>query len=545
MSDSTAGTADRAKGKQEDEPLAERVLGPEAYFFDSKRNLFLAALVPLVAFLFLPRILWMVRSHTLPDIFVRPSTPDSILRAGLPPQTRLECRNLNVAQPDLWNRTKDHHDRPMQALAYCEDAKLLTERGVAIIACDPGRHRWNTVMGLLQDPDPRGALWVWDYIEGTQNPNLINIKGLPAGIEFHPLGMHVHEKADGEYTLYVVNHRKLFTTVESFDLKAGKRDIGWTAQFTRSFTHPLVTHSANAVALLDEKTLLISNDHLFPSRPPPRTHLVFLFSHVFGSFLGPHVASVVSVPIVSTVLSYLETLLGIPTSFVSVVDLSAPHTSGKIVARGIGFANGIAVSPGGKTIAVAETGSPSIRLYSPVRDSATGKLEELKLVDKAHTPMVIDNLDFTQPLWTRARSAGGDQDLFEGAKLIASGHPHPLKLLSFARDPTNLDKQSGTWSISMEPAAPPPPERKMDLANWRAFQDGVKVPAAKRTMTQSSRWLFKTLYQAQKGFVKANGFGVATGATALWDPSTKGKGTLIVTGLYARGVLVCSAVGME
>ena len=37
----------------------------------------------------------------------------------------------------------------------CEDVLLLEEQGLAIVACDPGRERWNTVMVRFLFPDDR------------------------------------------------------------------------------------------------------------------------------------------------------------------------------------------------------------------------------------------------------------------------------------------------------------------------------------------------------------------------------------------------------
>ena len=107
-----------------------------------------------------------------------------------------------------------------------------------------------------------------------------------------------------------------------------------------------------------------------------------------------------------------------------------------------------------------------------------------------------------------------------------------------------MAKQSGTWAVTVEPASGVPLDKKgkMELSVWRAEQDGAPVPAAKRCMTQNSRWLIKTLYQAQFGHDPARGYGVATGTVGLWDP--KAHGTLLVPGLYSRGVLSCSFVGL-
>ena len=294
--------------------------------------------------------------------------------------------------------------------------------------------------------------------------------------------------------------------------------------------------------------MLITNDHLFVKRPPPVEDQIALHSHLLGTSSIASYTGALATSAVGPLLSEVETLLGVPSGYIASLDLTTGESS--IVAQGIAFANGIAISPKATTIAVASTTAASIRLYEAVRRATTGKLASLKLVDKAHTPMLVDNIEFTWPIWEdiRAQSPAakeGKVDRFDGARLVASGHPRALQLPAFAKDNTKADMQSGTWAVTMEPAGPAPPENKVELPAFRATQDGAPVPAAKRTMTSSNRWLFKTLYQAQKGFEHTLGFGVASGATAAWDPSDQGRGALLVAGLYSRGVLACVTAGLE
>ncbi len=236
-------------------------------------------------------------------------------------------------------------------------------------------------------------------------------------------------------------------------------------------------------------------------------------------------------------LSKVETIAGIPGGFVTAVDLSAPDSSARVVARGLAFANGIAISPGGSTVAVAETAAIRVNFFRPEREPASGRLLKLQRFDSVHMPMFPDNLDFSANERTTS-------DAFDGALLTVSGHPRPLALLGFAKDPASPQKQSGTWSVSVEPAVKAPAEQgKMDLKAWRAQQDTpAPRPAAQRCLTQNSRWLIKTLYQAQKGWDGAVGAGVASGASALWDKEA--QGTLLVPGLYSKGVLACRLVGL-
>lgn len=44
------------------------------------------------------------------------------------------------------NTFKSHQIKFADQVRSCEDVLLLEERGLALMACDPGRERWNTVM---------------------------------------------------------------------------------------------------------------------------------------------------------------------------------------------------------------------------------------------------------------------------------------------------------------------------------------------------------------------------------------------------------------
>lgn len=47
------------------------------------------------------------------------------------------------------NAFPSHEIKFEDQLRSCEDAILIESTGVAIVACDPGRERWNTVMVSL------------------------------------------------------------------------------------------------------------------------------------------------------------------------------------------------------------------------------------------------------------------------------------------------------------------------------------------------------------------------------------------------------------
>lgn len=44
------------------------------------------------------------------------------------------------------NKFASHEIRFADRIRSCEDALLVESQGLAILGCDPGRERWNTVM---------------------------------------------------------------------------------------------------------------------------------------------------------------------------------------------------------------------------------------------------------------------------------------------------------------------------------------------------------------------------------------------------------------
>ena len=110
---------------------------------------------------------------------------------------------------------------------YCEDAVFWdiyphtgqphsTHR--AIISCDAGRKAWNTVMGPLLDPQPKGSLWILDVVKGAA-PVRLDLAGFPQDHDFHPLGLDIYPSHDGESSVpFVVNHARGRTCVEQFSV---------------------------------------------------------------------------------------------------------------------------------------------------------------------------------------------------------------------------------------------------------------------------------------------------------------------------------------
>ncbi len=200
------------------------------YLFDQPlRMLILAVLLPVI-FLLGPRIIWVLSDPKLPSFYVRPSSGSALERLGLTSSQQPQCRNLYASAEDPWHRTGSQ-DPTMQELRYCEDAKLVENHQTALIACDPGRAKWNTVMGLLVEAEPRGALWMYDYSTGKAEPQLVDVRGFPDDRHFHPLGMHVQHTAEKErMRLFVINHGKAANHIEEFELRASNGPKPWVAE---------------------------------------------------------------------------------------------------------------------------------------------------------------------------------------------------------------------------------------------------------------------------------------------------------------------------
>jgi hypothetical protein len=283
-------------------------------------------------------------------------------------------------------------DTTNHALKYCEDVAFwdfydtkgtLHDRRV-VLSCDPGRKAWNTVMGPLRDPEPRGDLWVYSPSHGRKSEGTLQrltLAGFPVGHDFHPLGLEVYPShAGNSSTLFVANHARTRTVIEQFTLTptaSGPTHATWVRTLTSSFFV-----SPNSIALTSQTSFYVSNDHLITRRiPSPLSH----------------------------VLPLTETLLGLPLSWLSHVSIEEdpvdPHAPPKIhhtfVALGVAFANGVAVSPDGKQVALAGTSMSEVYFYARSPEDNT-----LTHTHTVPVPFSPDNISFD-----------------DNGSLIVTGHP--------------------------------------------------------------------------------------------------------------------------
>ncbi|KAI2622467.1 hypothetical protein GGR54DRAFT_64853 [Hypoxylon sp. NC1633] len=268
----------------------------------------------------------------------------------------------------------------------CEDALLVETQGLAILSCDPGREKWNTVMGIfLPGPVPGAEIYAYDYKQigapDSQTLRRFEVLDYKAGVDLHTLGMAFDEATS---TLFVANHRLSGPTIEMFKLDL----VGFTAKHFRTIRHPLLL-GPNAMTLINGHELLVTNDHHFLIKD-------------------------------SRLLAMLETYLALPFATVVHVDISSlledptSTVEANIVAR-LPFANGIEFL-NETTLAVASTARTAVYLYSvtqPETDTASPPALTYKSMLKF--PFFVDNVQVSK----------------DGV-LHAAGHPHPPTLSKYA-----------------------------------------------------------------------------------------------------------------
>ncbi|EPQ54072.1 calcium-dependent phosphotriesterase [Gloeophyllum trabeum ATCC 11539] len=385
-----------------------------------------------------------------------------------------------------------HYDPQEAQLKYCEDATfwdhkdkggVLQER-LLLLSCDPNRKAWNTVMGPLRDPNPRGALWVYD--PKSDSLQKVSFTGYPEGHDFHPLGLEIWPSYAGNASnLFVVNHARHNTTIEQFYMSPSHPS---RATWVRTLTSKYFV-SPNSVALTSPTSFYVSNDHLMTRRVP--------------SLLGE-------------ILPMTESVFGLPLGWVSHVSVDSPDpgsvsTQHTFSAIGIPFPNGVALSHDGQQLAVASSSMAEVRFYA--RESLTNAL---RLQSKVPLPFAADNIMFDD----------------EGT-LIVAGHPHFPSLIAVSKNKT--DAAAPSWVVAVKPRSlyHKHPETGAHLVLHTPspeFDMQAPLPASAKVPPARSHTV-ETLYQSDGG---VNGF--PNSCTALRDSQA---GTLYVTGLYTEGVLVC------
>ncbi|KAH7018143.1 uncharacterized protein B0I36DRAFT_368186 [Microdochium trichocladiopsis] len=377
----------------------------------------------------------------------------------------------------------------------CEDVILLEEQGLAVMGCDPGRERYNTVMGIfIPGPVTSADLYLYDYktasTPDSQALRRIELVGFDEGrLDFHTLGMGLDEQTG---TLFVANHRReaaAGASIEVFRLDVSSPEAP-TATHLRTIEHPLI-HGPNSLAVVSGTEFFVTNDHYF------------LVKH-------------------HRVLAMLETYLAPPFGTVVHVRLdnnkyddgssSSKGVQASVVAR-LPYANGIEFL-NATTLAVASTSDAAVYLYTVTpNEEEEGAAHDAAPPRLAYTgtkipvPFLPDNLSVTSSLSPSSSSS---------KKLLIAGHPHVLSTVKYAK----------TRYICNDPA---------ELASAATSAEQQQYCADVEGQNRATSWVSE--WDPATGQLRHlySGTGYPSSATAVLDPA---RGVGIMAGLYAKGIMV-------
>lgn len=363
-----------------------------------------------------------------------------------------------------------------------------------IVGCDAGRMSWNPVMGPLKDPwAAQGSLWLYSYSPDTQRgvPRKIEFKGFPKTSVFHPFGIDlIYDAPNKQYRLFATNQGVKASSVEVFTLSPPPSSLNANnnqgaaveATYVMTLSHPEIV-SPNSLTVISPTSFYLTNDHTLTRR----------------------------IPYVGTILHVFETFVKFPGGWVDVVEFDYDARGEVRVTRAIDhkipFANGIAMSPNGQTVAVASSTGNSVSFYR--RNATTNQLTYDSQVD---LPLHTDNIVY---------------DNQDGTTLYASGTPFYPDLIKVAR---GKKVSSASWLVAVTPRAPAMKDKNHQENQEGPLIDGkAPVPSHVRAPL-NPKWEVRTVWQS-------DGSGYSTSATGLVD---REAGKAFLAGLYEpRGILQC------
>ncbi|KAG8925451.1 hypothetical protein FRC02_009648 [Tulasnella sp. 418] len=280
--------------------------------------------------------------------------------------------------------------------------------------------------------------------------------------------------------LFVINHGRFNSTIEVFELPSPERlkeeiaSSSIRAIYITTLTSPTFV-APNALAVISPTSFYLTNDHRFSRRLP-----------------WP----------IGAIIPIMESVLQLPLGWVDRIDLTEDLRSLTVtrVASGIPFANGIAISPNGKHVAVAS--SSKIAIYYYERDPETNTLEFKTSVP---TPACPDNLSY------------GDDGVLFGA-----GHPSFLALILVAKG--NVHALSPSWAWAVIPQELQSSQGAFDKADSEAPISAYSMAPIVETHTM------KSVYQS-------DGSVYSSSSTIVVDQKAK---KFFLVGLYADGILQCT-----
>ncbi|KAG8948817.1 hypothetical protein FRC04_009281 [Tulasnella sp. 424] len=360
-----------------------------------------------------------------------------------------------------------------------------------IVGCDPGEKDWNPVMGPLNDPwTKQGSFWLYSYSsESAQGvPRKLEFQGFPKSSVFHPFGFDItYDPKTKQYRLFATNHGEKASSVEVFTLSPPppssslddshqqqlQQGAVVRATYVRTLSHSSIV-SPNNVAIISPTSFYLTNDHTLSRRTP----FVGTFLHVF------------------------ETFFNFPGGWVDLIEFDDDDAGEVRVTRAIDrkipFANGIAMSPDGRTVAVASSTEITVSFYD--RDATTNKLTYNSRVD---VPFHPDNIAY---------------DKQDGTTLYASGAPFYPDMIEVSK---GKKLYAPSWVVAISPREPGGSDKQ--------YQEGAAVPSHFRA-SMSPSWAVRTIYQS-------DGSGFSASATGFVD---KEGGKLFAAGLFEpRGILQC------
>ncbi len=257
--------------------------------------------------------------------------------------------------------------------------------GTEDIAVDPDRQHVFVSAADRRSEDPQpGGIYLIDFSAAPDRRRAERVSN-DAPADFHPHGISLWTGEDGAQRLFVINHpRSGGHTVEIFD-------VGGAGMLTHAET---IRHDAllspNDLVAVGPRAFYASNDRRF------------------AGGLG----------------AVLETYLALPLTSVSYFD----GESGSLVAEGLVFANGVAVSPGGRTLYVAEAMGRRVSVFDRAPQSG-----ELTRQDRLAVDTMPDNIE-----------------LDAQGRLLIGAHPRALDFLAHVGDANAI---SPSHVIRLDPAS--------------------------------------------------------------------------------------------
>jgi arylesterase/paraoxonase len=309
----------------------------------------------------------------------------------------------------------------------CEDGLIEEGMGLAILSCDAGRDRWNTVLGYFHNEGGvSGGLYLYDY--ASQNVSdedalkRITFTNFPSSqTDFHPLGIEFFAPTS---TLFVVNHAESGSAVEVFSLSVSDA----FATHIRTIKHPLL-QTPNAIIAINDAEIYVSNDHYFRVR-------------------------------YNAILAKLESYLGVPGG--SVVHMNLAENTARVVAR-LPLANGIKLL-NETTLAVSSSSTERVRLYDVTETRDLVYMKSIKV------PGLPDNL-----------SVDGN------GKLLIAAHMHVPSMMKVSKTRVNCGSPEGRDSDVCKVRPPSWVGEWSEADGVKTLYQGVDFMTASTAMRDTTR----------------------------------------------------------